>query len=67
VGKDDSSPPEPEAPRPMHIFMGCNHFRLHNASRLICCDGSGHVITLVVQGNNLADQLKEALDLWEDK
>ena len=67
VGGDDSSPPEPETPRPSHIFMGCNHFRLHNASRLTCIDGSGHVITLVVQGNNLADQLKEALDLWEGK
>lgn len=66
-GKDDSSPPEPETPRPSHIFMGCNHFRLHNSSRLTCLDGSGHVITWVVQGNNLADQLKEALELWEGK
>lgn len=67
VGKDDSSPPEPEAPSPSHIFMGCNRLRLHNASRLTCLDGSGHVITLVVQGNNLADQLQEAIDLWRGK
>jgi ParB-like chromosome segregation protein Spo0J len=67
VGKDDSSPPEPEAARPTHIYRGCDHLRLESASRLTCLDGNGHVITWVVQGNTLADQLKEALDQWEGK
>lgn len=67
VGKDDPSPPEPEAPRPTHIFMGCDHFHLDNDSRLTCLDGNGHVITLIGQDKTLADKLKEALDLWEGK
>ncbi len=67
VSKDDPSLPEPEAPRPTHIYRGCDHLRLESASRLTCLDGIGHAITWVVQGNNLADQLKAALDLWEGK
>jgi hypothetical protein len=67
VGTDDPSPPEPEAPRPTHIFTGCNRFRLENDSRLTCLTGNGHVITLVARCNTLPDQLKEALALWEGK
>lgn len=66
VGKDDPSPPEPEAPRPTHLFTDCNHFRVDNASRLTCLDGNGHFVSLGVQGN-MVDKLQEAIDLWRGR
>jgi ParB-like chromosome segregation protein Spo0J len=67
VGKDDPSPPEPAAPRPSHLFSGCGHIRVDNASRLTCLDGNGHIVSWSVQGNTLVDQLKNAIAQWESK
>jgi hypothetical protein len=67
VGPDEPEPPEPDLPRPAHIFTDCERFRLENGSRLTCLDGNGHAITLVARGATLPGELRNALALWEGR